>query len=223
MPIWKRRPKLCFLVLPILGWIAWTQWRNLPHYAAHWGNIELLMFLRNLEGPGIVDRRWVTLMEYNRGMTPLGAAAFAGEVDAMRFLLGIGADPNAMTATNDRSILVLAMAGPRDAEALGVLLDAGANTSTFRNSNAIGLAHGWSRSDFQEVATILVENGVDINEPRVLRTAIQWGDLDQLRVLLELGADPALVDARGRSNLSYAESHFSHKPEIVELLREYAN
>jgi ankyrin repeat protein len=112
------------------------------------------------------------------GHYPLGLAAFFGHASTVRLLLASGAEVRA-AARNDMKVQPLhaAVAG-RNAEAVGALLDAGADP-----------------------------NGRQQAGYTPLMGAASAGRVDIVDLLLARGADPALVSDDGRNAAAIAREH----------------
>jgi ankyrin repeat protein len=121
------------------------------------------------------------------GFFPLALAAYFGRPEAIRLLLGRGADVHA-TARNPMQVRALhaAVAG-RSLEAVAVLVDAGADPGVAQHG-------GWTP----------------------LMGAAAHGDADIVDVLLAAGADPEASNQAGDTAASLADEH-GHRPLAERL------
>ncbi len=114
------------------------------------------------------------------------------EVDVVKALLEIGADPNAAYyGTNTPPLMMV-----RSSAAARALLEAGA-VPFVRNDNG-GTPLGWAVHMGPEVTQVLLKAGVQVDQPTDSdgRTAL-WqaacrGDVDLVKLLLNAGANPTL-------------------------------
>ncbi|KAK4450513.1 ankyrin repeat-containing domain protein [Podospora aff. communis PSN243] len=143
--------------------------------------------------------------EYNGHFTALQRAAHAGDEDAVEALLEAGADANLTGGKDFGSPLLAAIMGGRK-HRLAItkrLLDAGAEVNFAGSANGTALewalAHGR-----QEIVKLLLEkerkadvNAISKNERlgTPLIAAVDAGEIDSIKALLERGADPNLTRA----------------------------
>jgi hypothetical protein len=159
------------------------------------------------------------------GRTALGYAAAANDLAMVERLLQVGAFPD-LRKSNDSGQIVtpVTQALRTDAvAAIKVLLKAGASLQT-------NDPKGWTPMHIAayESASLtlpeLVRAGADINEKTtayrqqtVLQTALQNGDIQTVRTLLNLGADPQLKDNQGENSCGWAR-FFKRNQEIQDLV-----
>jgi ankyrin repeat protein len=173
------------------------------------------------------------------GLSPLMAAASAGNTDVVRFLLGQGADP---LLTDENGKTALDRARQDGANDIVKLLDyyiqhkqlpedarkGAAPTGPWAKFNnrmkGQALVRDASGGYLEEVKSI-VTGGGDVNwqlQPSglsPLMSAASGGHTDIVRYLLSQGADPALKDENGKTALDYARQ--SGANDIVKLLEQY--
>jgi ankyrin repeat protein len=133
----------------------------------------------------------------------------------LRWLLALGADPNAADENGHTALMAAAEYGAADCVRL--LLDAGADieASDFVDSKAIDFATAGA------VARLLVDAGADIDYINgqgysALKYAAEEGDLQHVRDLLALGADPN-TSSFGETAL-FVATGFDHLAVIETLL-----
>ena len=154
-------------------------------------------------------------------LTPIHAAALAGQADILSLLIQHGADVNTRGRT-DCTPLFLALENAR-LEAGQFLLNHGANIDVRNEFNNTALIHAIMENNI-EFARMLVEREAVINvrcqgDMTPLHWAADGGGIEVARLLLEHGADVNACDKDGNtpSELGLRSGH----PEIVELLSEY--
>jgi ankyrin repeat protein len=124
--------------------------------------------------------------------TPLSIAAKSGDVDKVRFLLQAGADPHFVTSGGYTS-LISAVYGqmPTRPKVVRLLLDAGADPNSVTIYGESPLGTALYFSDF-ETLRMLLDAGADraIVGWNSFMQAITFGTLDEMQAELQRGADP---------------------------------
>jgi len=155
------------------------------------------------------------------GLTPCEVAAMTGAIEMVEDLVARGARPPSLTGVD--AFVAAALAG--DAGALSALDDVVAEARVQRPGLVVWAA-GLGRRD---AIPLLVEHGFDVNalgrsdvpieEPwqTALHTAAAHDDVELVRVLLDLGADPDLHDARFDSTPLGWARHEGHQ-RVADLL-----
>jgi hypothetical protein len=153
----------------------------------------------------------------------------ADNLDHVKFLLSLGADPNANTSGGLSSALELA-AAMSSIPGVDALLDKGA---VVKGSSVLPKAAGQDRTD---MVAHLLDFGLAIDEipdnaqiydnarERGVKNALcmaAWlGKTEVVKLLLERGADASVADTNGRSALELAEME-EHK-DCIDVLKIYA-
>ncbi len=135
-----------------------------------------------------------------RGNSPLGLAAFHGDIEVVKVLLNLEADVN-IRNEDGYTPLCSASLGASDLDWI----------------------HDFSQL-LANVVRLLLDHGADIdirdnNDWTPLHTAAQRGRIEVVRVLLEHGANTGAENKQGRTSLSLAKEFQHH--EIAKLLSEY--
>ncbi len=134
------------------------------------------------------------------GNTPLGLAAYYGDVEMVRVLLNLEADVNIRNELGRTPLddTCAGLSGPGQIPNLPQLL--------------------------ANVARLLFDHGVDVDARdddgwTPLHTAVSFGGIEVIRVLLEHGAKVGVEDKEGRTPLSLAKGR--QRDEVMKLLSEY--
>ncbi|KAF8492409.1 hypothetical protein F5888DRAFT_1909189 [Russula emetica] len=154
-------------------------------------------------------------------VTPIHAAASAGQVDILSLLIQHGADVNGRNRIGDTPLFLASMNARLEAGQF--LLNHGADIDARNEFNNTALIYAifWGNIEF---ARMLLERGAVINarcqcDKTPLHCATGEGRTELVRLLLDHGADVSARDGDGDTP-SELGSHDGY-PEIVELLSEY--
>ena len=142
------------------------------------------------------------------GETVLMTAARTGRADVLRALLAAGADPNASEAARGQTALMWA-AAENNADAIRALVANGADVSARTGDPAAGEPGGVFSAEVG--LTRDARSGPSFT---ALLFAVQLGQLDAVRVLLEVGADVNDTFPDGTSALVVAAMNGQHEVGI---------
>ena len=151
---------------------------------------------------------------------PLNTAASTGDIQTVRRLLDTGTDVNA--TTNDRSPLRAASCAG-ETEIVKYLLSKGADPNSPNDRGGTALICASFRCH-HDVVKALLDAGVRVDEPfgeqltTALMQASQTGNASVVRILLESGANPNLIDVWGGTALHRA-AYFGSS-DITRMLVE---
>jgi uncharacterized protein len=146
--------------------VLWARYRNRPDVvdAVLAGNPELDVF--DASALGRLDRL-TELVDADPdhanawsadGFTPVGLAAFFGHADAVRFLIGRGADVHAVARNPMRVQPLHAATAARDVESVRLLLEAGADPNAEQQEGWTALMAARRHGD-QEIVDLLLSHG----------------------------------------------------------------
>lgn len=157
-----------------------------------------------------------------RGCTPLGLAAFKGDIARIMTLLGKGMDINQLDR-NGRTALHLAALN-ESVDVVRALLDAGADVDIPDQRFGFRPLHFSARKGNAGVSELLVRYGADLDAQSLrgetaLHLAVINGHPAVVTILLKYLARVDICDSNDKTPLQYAESH-GHT-EIVGLIREH--
>ena len=148
----------------------------------------------------------------------LADAARRGDRDAVRALVGQGADVDARQG--DGATALLWAAYRDDADTAGLLLDAGADANA---ANDLGATPLWAAAGNGRAPLVarLLDAGADPNAPLLsgetpLMTAARVGAAEAAGLLLDAGADVDAAGARSQTALMWAVAQ--RHPAVVEVL-----
>lgn len=200
MPDFAKRPGGPLAMLPL---IAVTHSRLILEDGFEQGLFACARLL--LENGADVNATWTDSNWRDWPLSALyGAAGRTHHAGMTKLLLAAGARPD------DNESLYHSVESA-DAACTQLLLDAGARVS---GTNAIGRALDYDRIDR---LMLLLRHGGDANERPWIHHAIERGrSLDNVRALLDAGADPEAKNGEGVSLYRMAQTH--GRTDIVELL-----
>jgi ankyrin repeat protein len=170
------------------------------------------------------------------GYTPLLQAAEWGNVIMMRTLLAVGANIEARASAGAASViegntpLFLAV---EHLDAVQALIEAGANVDAHNTKNETPLSFAVSVGAPVEVVGLLIQHGANVNnvsrwspnggsKRTVLMTAAfrnAANSSEITRLLLDSGADPSVLDGRGRTALMIARE--MNNDGASQVLKEF--
>jgi ankyrin repeat protein len=159
-----------------------------------------------------------------RGCTPLGLAAFKGDLARIKALLGKGTDINGQDSAG-RTALHLAVLNER-VEVVRTLLEAGADVDITDQRFGFRPLHFSARKGNAGVCELLVRYGADLDAQSLrgktaLHLAVINGNLAVVTILLKYLARVDICDNNNKTPLQYAEA--KGHTEIVSLIREHVS
>ena len=125
-------------------------------------------------------------------MAPLNYAVLFGGKESVEILLQAGAAPDAPNEVEDRITPLANAINRAHVDIVKLLLDAGANVnSTEPGGSALMRAAGKESRDHLRIVQMLIAAGADVNgdQGRLLTRACMTGSLDNIKALVEAGAD----------------------------------
>jgi len=150
----------------------------------------------------------------------LKQACVAGDLDVVERLLDAGADPNAIDDHGSGTLLSFHPA------ILTCLIARGADPNVQVNENGASVLAGLACANQAECVRILLEHGADPDRGRAASgetplhhalAGLRGESGAVVKLLLDYGADPALLDANGDTPRAWASWHV-REWEIVEML-----
>lgn len=150
-----------------------------------------------------------------RESTPLMYAAAYGSIDAMKMLIGAGADVNAKNSFGATALMWCV----NDMAKVRLLLDKGANVNTRSKQGRTPLMIASAGDGNSDVVKLLVDKGADISvkdnsNSTALLEAVDANDNATIRLLIEKGADVNARNKSGDTALMIASSYGN-----VEIMR----
>lgn len=227
------------LGLALVPGILWLVYKYLPAAAPGLQDTGLFVFYLDFySGQGAI-RGWLLILvpyllyllvrsrpaaRLFRGCTPLGLAAFKGDIARIKALLGKGADINGQDMAG-RTALHLAVLNER-VDVVRTLLEAGAEVDITDQRFGFRPLHLSARKGNAGVSELLVRYGADLDAQSLrgktaLHLAVINGHLAVVTILLKYLARVDICDSNNRTPLQYAESN-GHT-EIVGLIREHVS
>lgn len=152
-------------------------------------------------------------------VTPLIAAAHAGNLKVVEFLIERGANVGAVDAGGKTALHWAAL---RDhAEVVGVLIKSGADVNAVDDSKATSVSLAARTGSVDALKLLLSSDEIDLNTGDVLGvTPLMWATIRNqeaiVRLLLEVGVDATKVSESGLTAGDYAE--FLGFTEVLKIL-----
>lgn len=149
--------------------------------------------------------------------TPLMFAAAFGSIDAMKLLIGAGADVNAHNTFDVTALLWCA----GDPAKVRLLVEKGADVNAKSKQGRTPLIVAAAHDGNSQIVKLLIDKGADVkaadaNKTTALFVAAEANDTATARLLIEKGADVNAKDAYGDTPVFAAAGHGN--PEVVRLL-----
>jgi hypothetical protein len=160
----------------------------------------------------------------NEGATPLGTAAYKGQTEMVRFLLGKGAKVDFQNSCGETPFIKATQSEKDTTQVMELLLKEGADTngipncslSTYPGGNTLIRAAGVFRVNVNNVR-FLLDNGADVNTHDGYKTPLHYAiltdNLEVVKLFLDRGAKVEgadILDAKG----------LSRNPAMLRLFRE---
>jgi ankyrin repeat protein len=160
------------------------------------------------------------------GRSPYEEAVRAGHQSIAAYLLDHGANKIELDALET---FALACIGGRREEARARLAEDPSLLERLGHEGRTGMLHRAVDGERRDGVQLIVELGVDINgmvpgtglDRSALHSAAGWGGLDMVKLLLELGADPALRDATYHST-PIGWAYHNQQRDVVDYLLTFA-
>ncbi|KAJ3212141.1 hypothetical protein HDU67_004011 [Dinochytrium kinnereticum] len=152
--------------------------------------------------------------------TPLTMAVIRGHLDMIRFLLDNGADPDSVDLLGCTPLHYAVVTGNN--QALGILLKHASKPEAIDKSGFSYLQHAIRLKD-ESMAESLINFRVPVNyvtlddKSTALHLAAEQGLESTVRLLLQKGADPSILDSKGRSALARTD-RTHHNQDLIDIL-----
>lgn len=159
------------------------------------------------------------------GLKPVHSAARSGHAEALQALIDAGADPCVIDTNQDYTPMHYATIAGKEAT-MQVLMKAFSGQDMKTSQALQPCCHG--QSPLQKAAAnghdgiieLMADNGIDVTQyhgrSSALHAAVQSGRVETAQLLLDLGADPTLLDMYGRSCVDWA--FLGDQTELMKLL-----
>jgi uncharacterized protein len=180
-----------------------------------------------------LDRRLPDREPTPSGLPLLWAVEDDLTAELTRAMLESGATPNVILnrGVDGGDPLIAYAAGIRRCESVRLLVEHGAELmiTDQRGAYVFGAIVGGCLQHLQELLPLMLARGLNVNAQfgdgqTVLMVVARRSDAHLVRLLLESGADPSLVDRQGRTAVDWArEREDAHRDEVVSMLEAYAS
>lgn len=183
---------------------------------------------------GYAMKRMTEFSDYS--VTPLAYAAAQGKLGVLKVLLAQGADFNAPTTNESRSVVGYTLlhwaANNGRVEVVRYLLSKGADPNAKDKETrsvlqvAMGFINPYEDADRCKIAKLLIAHGANVNSKTDWNlTPLHWASSvnapETVEFLLLKGANPNAVDKNGFTPLRHAIRRPSPPYAVIRVLRQY--
>ncbi|KAK3707864.1 hypothetical protein LTR37_011866 [Vermiconidia calcicola] len=152
--------------------------------------------------------------------TALHEAASAGVEGPVKLLLDYGADPFARNRYGQTALFEATWAGHE--VIVRLLLDVGAKINDKDTLLGLKMLSCVARAGHEGILRLLIHRGAGFKDKDdALRCAAKTGEVAAVQLLLDHGANPNTLDARGRTALSEARRSYRTSEAVVGILLDY--
>ena len=149
------------------------------------------------------------------GMTPLHWAVAAAHEDMVQFLLGKGANVDAVNGEGFTSLHLAAKSGNKPIAE--VLIVAGADVNATNNVQHVSPLNRAAHNGKLEVVKLLVEKGADIDSVQSNgRCPLQWASGEMAKYLIAHGANVDLFSAIQRGDITNMTAMLTADPSLLD-------
>jgi ankyrin repeat protein len=134
------------------------------HWAAHWGDLELVELLLGEGAEANVSNRY--------GVTPLHEASLVGNVSMINVLLQAGADPNSAFGSGETAVMTAARTG--NIEAVDALLSNGGDVNAAEEWRGQTPLMWAANEGHAEMVQFLIDKGAAVNRRS---TILEFGEI----------------------------------------------
>ena len=176
-------------------------------------NTDGIVLLQVGANQAIVDLYGNTWLHY--------AASGVGEKEALQVIIDHGADVNAKNKLNHTALMLAS--GNGNVDVMNMLIKTGADPD-IEDANGNTWLHYAMYGDFnKEVLKVIIDYGADVNAKNkenitALMLGSKTGNTDGINVLLQAGANQAIVDDDGNTWLHYAASGVNSKEALQVII-----
>lgn len=161
---------------------------------------------------------------YGEGYTPLLTAASVGDASIVEKITAVGGDVNQIDLQNRHSLFIAVEYG--HLECVRTLIDLGADTGKSRKSttNESYITHWISGDRYNEILIELHKAGVNLDLQdgsgfTALHKAADYNDVNKVKALLNLGANPNITNEFGKRPLDLIMDNYTYSfNDHIDLL-----
>lgn len=161
---------------------------------------------------------------YGEGFTPLLAAASVGDAAIIEKITAVGGDVNQIDLQNRHSLFIAVEYG--HLECVRTLIELGADTGKSRKSttNESYITHWINNDHYNEILIELHKAGVNLDLQdgsgfTALHKAADYNDVNKVKALLNLGANPNITNEFGKRPLDLIMDNYTYSfNDHIDLL-----